>query len=166
MAHSSQGAAIQDLLPEAPAVCRGDRAPADIVIGTAGPEEPPVYFIKTACGVELGVTEFHPMIVVRLGRMQIVAARDVLVNDQMPALPKDGGTPSLTGVDAIECRHYPGIVYNIEIDGTRAPQTHLIVANGVVTGDLYLQHIIERAQQGSHDERDEALILKINSRAA
>ncbi len=110
--------------------------------GLTGPAEQPILSILTSHGQRLGVTATHPMVVERQGELEIVAASALGVGDRLPAFV--GCRQVRSQIQSIEQKNYAGTVYNIQVRGGIDPETHFIIANGIVTGDLYLQMQIEK----------------------
>lgn len=140
---------VETLLPGEPNIMRPDGTSSPLLGGRAGLEEHPVIFFLTDHGHDLGVTQSHPMVVCRDGKVSVVAAQDVVVDDELLAFnPVDRGF--FATVVEVERRHYGGLVYNFEIGGSIAPKSHFIVANGIVTGDLFLQQQLAHQSHGHH----------------
>ena len=95
----------------------------------AGPEEHPVIRIATAAGHELTVTRFHPM----MTTAGIKPAVDLTRQDR---LVTSSWKP--VRIKSLKKIAYSGLVYNFELPG-EAELEHLVVAEGLITGDLYLQ---------------------------
>lgn len=141
--------AVETLLPGEPNVMRPDGTPSPLLGGRAGLEEHQVIFFLTDHGHDLGVTQSHPMVVRREGQLSVVAALDVVVEDELLAFNPVDRRFFATVVE-VERRDYGGLVYNIEIGGSGDPNSHFIVANGIVTGDLYLQQRLAEKAAGHH----------------
>ena len=134
-------AAVEDLLPGDPVLRRPGGGEACVVMGTAGPEERPVYHVTTDSGHKVGVTPFHPMVVLRPGGWDVIPARDLRVGMERQGMTE--GQLFWNRVQGVTQRVIAEQVYNVEIEGTEADRDHLIVANGVVTGALLLQRRLE-----------------------
>jgi len=102
-----------------------------------GPELLPVVAIATADGARLMVTREHPMLTV----VGLKPARALSIADQLLSA---SGAP--TAVSSLSSRSYDGLVYNFELPGT-AEADHLVVAEGLVSGDLYLQEQLAKQQR-------------------
>lgn len=134
---------VEDLLPGRPTVLRPDHSISPVLLGRAGPEEPDVFYFTTDHGNRLGVTQYHPMVVWYAGNPHVMPAMDLEAGDQILVYTPDDDH-LLEEVVNIEQRPYSGTVYNFEIEGSDVAASHFVVANGIVTGDLYLQQRVTR----------------------
>lgn len=110
-------------------VMRSNGTTAMITKMVAGPEKIPVYYLKTQDGREVGVTEGHPMVTLT----GIKKAKDLNEWDLL-LVEKN----NWTGIESIAQRKYDRLVYNFVVEG-KTTNDHIIVANGIMTGDLYIQ---------------------------
>ncbi|OGR04109.1 MAG: hypothetical protein A2284_09220 [Deltaproteobacteria bacterium RIFOXYA12_FULL_61_11] len=103
-----------------------------------GPEKYRVVVLTTVAGQTLGVSETHPV----MTRAGLKMARELTVLDSL--LRTDGTYVELAGIE----RQVPtGHVYNFVLAGEgEEVMDHLIVANGLVTGDLTVQHRLEQGK--------------------
>ena len=101
----------------------------------AGPEKEKVFAIKVEGGRSVTVTSLHPMMTARGLRI----ARDLTADDK---ILDQKGEP--VAIESIERKAYTGQVYNFALPGV-AQGDHLIVAEGLVTGDLFLQEKLSTA---------------------
>jgi hypothetical protein len=108
-----------------------------------GPEKPPLYVFGLANGSTLRVTRHHPMV---LDNGKIVEASQV--GRQMSFVGVDGKPVAITSIT-----REPAIddVFNFQTAGT-TQLSHVIVAEGVLVGDLKLQNELD-AEQGSIELR-------------
>ncbi|MBW2735454.1 MAG: hypothetical protein JRH20_23975 [Deltaproteobacteria bacterium] len=95
----------------------------------AGPESEPVIAISTLSGHTLTLTSKHPV----KTRMGIKIAAELNEGDEL--FTAEG---SLTGITSLRRKSYGGTVFNFALPGD-GMANHLVVANGLVVGDLYLQ---------------------------
>jgi hypothetical protein len=102
----------------------------------SGPEAQDLYVFVLANGHELKLTQHHA---VALSDGRMVAARDVGPQDAF--LDYQTGRP--VGVLAIERRPASGTVYNFEVAADDA-SAHVVVAEGVLVGDLAWQNQLYR----------------------
>ncbi|AXR03233.1 hypothetical protein D0511_14990 [Pseudoalteromonas piscicida] len=100
---------------------------------TKGPEEKPLIVIKTASGIRLGLTEEHGVLLAS-GKMDV--ARNLHVGDQL--VKEDGSIDIIT---SLEQGAENQDVYNL-LTNSEDEQGHLVIANGLVMGDLYWQNIL------------------------
>ena len=98
---------------------------------TQGPEAKPIYILATEEGNALKVTGDHGVLLAD-GRM--VAAKDVKINDSFVSL---SGPEKVLKIDRVPASG--GEVHNILVD-TKVKQEHLVIADGIVVGDLLWQN--------------------------
>jgi hypothetical protein len=96
-----------------------------------GPEEPPLFVFALGNGSTLRVTQHHPMV---LANGSIVEASHV---DRGAAFAGSNGKP--VAVTSISRERTKGDVYNFET-ASNTQLGHIIVAEGVLVGDLKLQN--------------------------
>lgn len=97
----------------------------------AGPEHKPVIAFKTESGAKITVTSEHPL----LTRSGMKLAKEIAIGDEL----KDAEGKFVT-ITSIATEKYKDKVYNMELEGTAAEADHTIVANGLLSGELYLQN--------------------------
>jgi hypothetical protein len=108
--------------------------PARIVKLVAGPEFKPLIHVSVD-GRVVKVTETHPFMTKR-GWVQ---AKNMKVGDEVRST--GGGYLPVTQVSLGESGR---MVVNLALDGSAAqPELHYVLADGVVTGDLVIQNLIE-----------------------
>ncbi|OHU86988.1 MULTISPECIES: hypothetical protein [Pseudoalteromonas] len=100
---------------------------------TKGPEEKPLVIVNTASGIRIGLSEEHGVLLAS-GKMDV--ARNLSVGDKL--VKEDG---SIDVITAIEQGAQDQVVYNLLTDSDDE-QGHLVIANGLVMGDLYWQNIL------------------------
>ncbi len=101
----------------------------------AGPEKFPLLVIQTGSG-EVKVTRAHPMIT----KEGLKRADAIQVGDQIAA---QSGTWEAVNAVSVEADRPRQTVWNFVIDtASQDPSDHAILANGVITGDLYLQEYL------------------------
>jgi hypothetical protein len=100
----------------------------------AGPEKHPVVRIETDAGHQISVTRSHPMLTPAGLRL----AGELELGDKLVAA--DRSEVAITKLTPIE---YNGLVYNFVLPGT-GQQAHLVNAEGLLTGDLYLQQKLSK----------------------
>ena len=94
-----------------------------------GPEEKPVIEIRTTAGHRLAVTDTHPL----LTSDGLKKAGELRPDDRL--LDADRRP---VRIRSLRRRRYDGLVYNFVLPGG-SDEAHLVVANGLLAGDLYLQ---------------------------
>lgn len=99
----------------------------------AGPEHKPVVAFETSSGSKLTVTSEHPL----LTKTGMKLAKDISIGDELKSA--DGKFVTIT---AIAQKTYKDNVYNFELAGTAREADHSVVANGLVSGELYLQNLM------------------------
>jgi hypothetical protein len=98
---------------------------------TNGPEIPALYVFKTAES-KLSVTQNHAML---LSDGRLVAAKNVKKSDKLIAMD---GSP--VAILSIERKTTSKPVYNFGVAKAHSDKEHLVVAEGLVVGDIYLQN--------------------------
>lgn len=119
-------------------VLRADGRPGIIAEMVAGPEKLPVIYFKTEDGKSLGVTNGHPMVT----QKGVIKAKDVLATD---SLALENG--KLVKITDITKKIYNKDVYNLVVAGNRDVD-HVIISNGIATGDLHLQRQLQEQERG------------------
>jgi hypothetical protein len=104
-----------------------------------GPEEADLYVFQLANGATLRVTQHHPMV---LDNGKIVEAAKVTTGVSFVGI--DGAS---VAIQAITREKTPDEVFNFET-ASETPLGHVIVAEGVLVGDLKIQNEIGR-EEGS-----------------
>lgn len=98
-----------------------------------GPENPLLYHL-TIAGKKLKVTVDHPFLTLDgLKPAHKLSVGDIIL---------DAGQESLVEAIEREDRELGAKapdVWNFELEGSSAPEEHYVLANGVMTGDLFLQ---------------------------
>lgn len=97
----------------------------------AGPEKKPMVMFETASGAKIMVTDEHPMAT----KNGVKLAKQVTIGDELKTA--DG---KFTAISGISQREYKEDVYNFELVGSAQEADHLVVAEGLVSGELYLQN--------------------------
>jgi hypothetical protein len=100
----------------------------------AGPEPLPVITVRTDQGQALTVTEGHPM----MTASGLKPARDLTLEDRMLTAAGDHAR-----ITELRRDRYNGMVFNFSLPGKQLDD-HLVVAEGLVVGDLHLQKQLER----------------------
>lgn len=95
-----------------------------------GPESKPMIHFITSTGQKLVVTSEHPL----LTQKGIKMAKDITIGDELKTAAGKFAT-----IASISQKPYKLNVYNIELEGD-ATEDHLIIAEGLVSGDLYIQN--------------------------
>ncbi|HET9239247.1 MAG TPA: hypothetical protein VFO10_18450 [Oligoflexus sp.] len=112
---------------------------------TVGPEENPIYRFSTDRGESITVTEKHPMVLNADGEYELRLAKEVKAGDIFIA--KDGTDRVVTAIETYKMPKENNLVYNVNTNGERMLD-HLVSANGLLVGDLYLQNLLsEHAQR-------------------
>lgn len=104
---------------------------------TSGPEDSAMYIFNTTAG-SLSVTQNHAIL---LANGELVAAKDVKLTDALVAA--NGLTAELVSIER-KATKLP--VYNFQVTNVKSDKEHLIVAEGLIVGDLYLQNRILRTK--------------------
>lgn len=99
----------------------------------AGPEHKPVVAFETENGLSLTVTNEHPL----MTKAGMKLAKDITIGDELKTA--DG---KLTAITSIAKKKYTDNVYNFELAGTPKEADHSVIANGIVSGELYLQNLM------------------------
>ncbi len=121
---------VERILPEHEVVDSKDR-PRKVQRAVAGKERQKVIYLTTASGETLGVSEKHPM----MTRAGLKLARELTALDFL--LREDG---SFVPIAKLERRSYQRRVFNLALEPLSSEVgDHLIVSEGLVTGDLGLQ---------------------------
>ncbi|HEX3481879.1 MAG TPA: Hint domain-containing protein [Kofleriaceae bacterium] len=118
-------------------------APSTIKRLVHGPEEPPLYVFGLANGSTLRVTQHHPMV---LHNGKIIEANQV--GRHMSFIGVDGKRVAITSITREPAT---GEVFNFQTAGD-TQLSHVIVAEGVLVGDLKLQNELE-AEPGAIELR-------------
>jgi len=106
----------------------------------AGPEKPGLYELSYR-DVRIHVTAKHPVVT----DQGIRQARDLTVGDRV--LGADGSYHALK--QAHQLAPATGqYVYNLVLGGASQPEDHMVVAGGMVTGDFYVQKLLEQGGAG------------------
>ena len=101
-----------------------------------GPEHNPMYDIIMG-SQKVTVTQNHPF----MTKSGIKAAKDLVGDDEL--LGADGNFYALQGETKLPLVDGQ-VVYNIRLEGeSENPLDHMVLANQVVTGDLFLQRLLE-----------------------
>lgn len=108
-----------------------------------GPEQPPLYVFALANGATLRVTQHHPMV---LDNGKIIEANQV--DPQMSFVGIDGKSVAITSITREAAI---GEVFNFQTAGD-TQLSHVIVAEGILVGDLRLQNELE-AEEGAIELR-------------
>ena len=106
---------------------------AKVSYNTNGPEIAALFVFNTAEST-LSVTQNHAML---LSDGRLVAAKNVKKSDKLIAMD---GSP--IAIRSIERKTTSKPVYNFGIANAHSDKEHLIVAEGLVVGDIYLQNSI------------------------
>jgi len=108
--------------------------PREVVATTAGGETNPMVVLQLASGGTLSATEQHAIL---LSTGEMVAAKDLKVGQ---ALVKQDG--SLTRIVQISRVPTTDDVFNVLTDAGFSHKGHMVVANGVIVGDLMWQNTL------------------------
>ncbi len=102
-----------------------------------GPEKIPMYRIKTHESTLL-VTEGHPF------RTELGLAPAKLLQKGLKIATPEGST-SIEDIVKVPVPDPAPVVWNIELDGGDDEDDHFVFANGIITGDLYLQQKLQKS---------------------
>lgn len=99
----------------------------------AGPEEIPLFRVRTSLSA-VDVTSEHPFLTTR----GLVPANGLKAGDRIIS---NGAELSVEGVAEVVrgTGDEAPVVWNFELVGSEHPDDHYVLANGIMTGDLYLQ---------------------------
>jgi hypothetical protein len=106
---------------------------------THGDEAQPLVRIELTDGRVLRLTEKHPVL---RENGEMITARELTRGDRL--VNRDGG---IAGIREIGREPYRGQVFNFETNGT-TPESHVIVAEGILVGDLAWQNSLEQELGG------------------
>jgi hypothetical protein len=85
------------------------------------------------------------MVVSKSGSYDMVQAKDVAVGDLM--VTRDGKESAVTKVETYQLDPASNLVYNVDTKGAQLLD-HVVIANGVLTGDIVWQNLLsERSQR-------------------
>ncbi len=99
---------------------------------TAGPEPKPMVMFETSRGQKIMITSEHPLLTAK----GVKLAKDIAIGDQL----KSADDGKFVEIVSIGQKAYTENVYNFELEGKSADADHLVVAEGLVSGELYLQN--------------------------
>ena len=122
-------------LPGGSMIVNAARLPVRLVRSVAGPERGKVIEIRSVAGHRLVVTKKHPMVTTE---GLVLADRLTRRHRLLTAARQPVRIASLRRIP------YDGLVYNFVLPGERQAD-HLLVAEGLLTGDLALQHQLSAA---------------------
>ena len=103
-----------------------------------GPESQPLYRIAWAGG-EVVVTHDHPFPVVGKG---VLAAR--AMRKDMVLTDISGQAQKITKITTVAWKTSKPVVWNLYLDAGSDDEDHYLIADGIVTGDLWLQEKIAK----------------------
>ncbi len=105
----------------------------------AGPEAKPMITFEMGAGDRITVTTEHPLLTNKGLRL----AKEIRMGEEL--FDANGNAVTILGI-----RHssYSDLVYNFEFEGTRE-NDHLILAEKIVSGDLYLQNKLSADEKGA-----------------
>ena len=109
-------------------------APRALTATTVGDEELPLVWVRLANGVALGLTTEHAVL---LSSGIMVTAESLTTSDFLVA--EDGQPVAITQIDRSPTADP---VYNVLTDAGLAHKGHIIVANGIVVGDIMWQNTL------------------------
>jgi hypothetical protein len=107
-----------------------------VIATTVGPEEKPLVVIITKDGRRLGVTEQHAVLI---STGEMLKAVDLTTDQELV-----NHTGELVGIERIERIHTSAPVHNFLTDAELDPYGHLIVAEGLVVGDIMWQNTLAK----------------------
>lgn len=138
--HDGSQMAIEDIKGNS-AVKLADGRVALVNKIVSGPETEQVITFETADGQKITVTNKHPMMTAR----GVLMARDISISDKLQVAK----TGKFTALANIRKHDYKEKVYNFELRGRTNEADHLVVANGLTTGELVLQNqLVQKSQPG------------------
>jgi len=97
----------------------------------AGPEAKPMVAFETADGRKIMVTNEHPMAT----KAGLKLAKDVMISDELKT-----AEGKFVLIQNISQKKYTEHVYNFELEGSGKDADHLVIADGLVSGELFLQN--------------------------
>lgn len=128
--------AIESLIPgEWVKLASGQKSKIEKVV--VGPEAKPMVIVTTSSKNKVEMTSLHPVETSN----GLKTAEQLSTSDQLRL--KDGSWVSIQKIERKKTKHD---VYNIELKGSDI-QSHLIISNGIVTGDLYLQKKLQETSK-------------------
>ncbi len=140
----NRGDVAIDLLMPNEALVLADGRSAKIKRIVAGPERLPLVVFETVSGQKIRVTSTHPM----QSNKGIKAAEDISIGDQL--ILENGSSVALKKVTR---QAYSDQVYNVELEGA-SEADHLVIANGLVSGDLHIQNNLQKTVRGIASIKD------------
>jgi hypothetical protein len=111
-------------------------APRGLEAKTAGAENKPLVVLHLADGVTLGATELHAILI---STGQMVAAKDLRAGQVL--VRQDG---SLSTIATITRERTSDDVFNVLTNAGMSHKGHMIVANGLIVGDLMWQNTLAK----------------------
>jgi hypothetical protein len=106
----------------------------DVVATTAGGENNPMVVLQLEGGIILSATEQHAIL---LASGEMVAAKDLSVGQFL--VKRDGSSTAITAIRRVPT---DDDVFNVLTDAGLSHKGHMIVANGVIVGDLMWQNTL------------------------
>ena len=144
---------VETLAPftRAPGVLRPAAAAVSIATGAAGPEAAAIVDLELLTGHRISVSEYHPFPARSArsagearGRVRTLPALSLTPGQELQVLDARTNQLIWTPITALRRRSYDRFVYNICLAAPETPREHLLLANGIVTGDLFIQlHLVE-----------------------
>ncbi|RYZ52647.1 MAG: hypothetical protein EOP07_19260 [Proteobacteria bacterium] len=104
----------------------------------AGPEKFPLIQVKSA-GRTVSVTRDHPF----LTPEGLKTATELRVGDQILG---ESSTDVVEAINELASDNPAPVVWNFELEGSEADDDHYVSANGIMTGDLYLQIKLKKSK--------------------
>lgn len=111
---------------------------------TVGPEENPVFRFQVSSGESVTVTELHPMVVSKNGSYDMVLAKSVQAGDLL--VTGSGREAAVVAIESYKLEPSQNLVYNVDTKGQQLLD-HVVIANGVLTGDIVWQNLLAERWQ-------------------
>jgi hypothetical protein len=112
----------------------------DVIAVTKGPEAKPLFNVTVGAS-KVTVTENHPF----LTEAGLKTAKELTTDDKI--IDVDGSYDAVSALQTVAPAQ-DTVVYNLKLAVTSSdPKDHMILANGIVAGDLFIQEQLEKAAQ-------------------
>jgi hypothetical protein len=107
-----------------------------VLATTAGPEEKPLVVVIMGDGRRLGVTEQHALL---LSTGEMVKAVDLTTRDEL--VDESGAFVDIASIERV---YTSADVFNFLTDAGLDPKGHLVIAEGLVVGDIMWQNTLAK----------------------
>ncbi|SME95203.1 Hint domain-containing protein [Pseudobacteriovorax antillogorgiicola] len=118
---------------------------------TVGPEENEIFSLLTESGLEIELTEKHPVVLSSDGNYLLKMAKELVVGDSL--VTQDGQLDKLVALTTYMLPSEDNTVYNLDTKG-QTVMDHVVVANGLLMGDVILQNLLSEYDQRVQNIQD------------